>query len=243
MELLAFEKVLRLFLVSMRKTSKNSTLTSTALLTIREDMYCINNEQGNTTFFTLTVLFVCSVLALSYFSFRITDLKKQKYKQELLLCNKIQNGETKKIVTKLNRSNKILLFLKRAKLTSTALILVVPGYGQIARKSLGLAIKGIQAFQQTTYSLYIQKKYGLKSKYCIPALNNFKGPYKSRMTLLKRNKNGLAQLRRKQWSYSITNKYYKIRSTYSQTVSTLRIKQKLTIRMTRVSQFWNRPLP
>ena len=142
-------------------------------------MVYINNQRGDSTLLSIVFILICACLAIGFLSFRIQHLKHQQAKQELILCNTVYKGETKRIIKRVETINLAIVVLTTGKAAGTVATLMVPGIGLVARRSFGIALKGAKAAQQGLYLSYRAKIFKL-SKKCTLNPRIFLGPYKTK---------------------------------------------------------------
>lgn len=181
------------------------------------------NQQGNSTLFSMLFLLLFTLLSLKNLQYRIDNSKKAQSSQKLILCAKEHNGETKKLISFMKKTNMTLKVLSLSKLAQV----VLPGFGILTKISTKSAIKLLIKAQEIQLISYLNKTRSLYSKSCLISPTVFKTPYKLSISKLgfQRNKWKQAKLRGYKWSSTFFGVSYIIQNDFHLS-SKVKIKSK-----------------
>lgn len=177
-------------------------------------------ENGNSTFFGLILLMILTILGLNFYSIRLNNLQHLKDKQELLLCTKELNGETRKYVKEMEYTNDALAAATAGK--------VIPIPNPIIRLAFSFGVEALKTYQNNLGISFMKIKQKLSKKSCLnPFYLITNKPYKSIAGFYKRNKLNQAIKVGKKWKISLRKGKYRITNTYFLRGKKLSIKSKI----------------
>lgn len=173
------------------------------------------NNKGNTTLLGITILMILSIIGLNLLSKRVKSFTLLKDKQELLLCTKKINGETRKLINRMEISNTSLKLLTIGKRISLISVIFAPGVSLSTQSGIKKAIFLGKRFQDILIFSYLNfLRIQLTSK-CSIALAAFKTPYKLSFLKLKRNSYNQVRARKKVWTISTAKGPFQIRTLFN----------------------------
>ncbi len=172
------------------------------------------NEKGNTTLLSLLFLMIITFFALLTLSFHMKKVSALKKKQDLLLCAKYVDGESKQHISRMQIMNNAIRLLDKAEYTKY-LSVVIPILGPVSAAA-NVIKKLVQGAQETDSGIHITKMVNqIHSRNCFIDPYTILGPYKRKLKLT-RNFEGIAIMRKQRWKSYLINKKYLIQLDHNQ---------------------------
>lgn len=161
------------------------------------------NQKGEASLLAiLSVVVLVSVVLLSTLELRRSYKLLQK-RTQLFLCVKELKGEHAEFLRFMGQTNWALVNIKRAQL----IMFIIPGLQGVAANA-DKARKVIKLSQNYKLVSYLKQLQGLKSKHCPLDPRMLITPFEVTPTGFRRNLEGAAKLREKEWTYVFLSSPY-----------------------------------